>query len=423
MSFKKLFEPIKIGTVEIKNRYAYAPTNLAQNWWDGMVNDQDLAYYTARAMGGTGLIIYGAALSTKFGVPHIQNPWAFCHDISHVPGLYRIAENVRLAGSVPFIQLIPLTCRHGHGWMGMKPVAPSAGLAVPDYALARPKIISNRIPNSWATHNIGITSDYVRARAATIDEIETVIKENTQACQLAVLAGFTGIELHTCHGYWVDSFRDPRANRRKDRYGGSEENRNRLILELTEAAIGAAKAENPNTVVGVRISSASSKGGFTFEQTKRLALQLQELGIDYYHVTAGPGQDWPMNQDGYLLRFGKELKKILKIPVITPSVHDPELAEKAIAEGWTDMVSLARPLIADPEYVIKVKENRLKDINNCTMCGLHEANDPRGLSLPPRCAANSEVGFEGYNPRYQIKAGFRGAAMLPHILRRTKPGN
>ena len=422
MVFKKLFEPINIGPVEIKNRYAYAPTNLVLNWWDGLVNEQDLAYYTARAMGGTGLIIYGAALSTKFGAPYIQNPWAYCYDISHVPGLYVLAERMRLAGSVPFIQLMPLTCRHGLGWTGIKPIAPSAGLAVPDYADPRPKIILNRIPDAWATHNIGLTSDYVRARATTIDEIQTVIRENAQACRLAVLAGFEGIELHTCHGYWLDSFRDPRANRRKDKYGGTEENRTRLILEIAEAAIGAAKEENPDTVVGIRVSSASGKGGFTFAETGRLALRLQELGVDYYHVTAGPGQDIPKKQDGYLLRFSKELKKILKIPVITPSVHDPQLAEKAVAEGWTDMISLARPLIADPEYVNKVKDNRLNDINQCTMCGLHEALDPKGLSLPARCAANPEVGFERYNPKCQIREGFKGAGMLPHILTRKKAG-
>jgi 2-enoate reductase len=420
LAFKKLFEPIKMGSVEIKNRFAYAPTNLVYNWWDGLVNEQDLAYYTARAMGGTGLIIYGAALSTRFGVPYIQNPWPFCHDITHVPGLFTLAENMRLAGAVSFIQLIPVTSRHGRGWTGIRPVAPSAGLAVPDYAPPRPKIITNRIPGSWAAHNIGLTADAVRARAATIDEIQTVIKENTHSCRLAALAGFEGIELHTCHGYWVDSFRDPRTNHRKDRYGGSEDNRNRLILELTEEAIRAAKKENPNMIMGVRVSSATGEGGFTFEETKRLALQLQELGCDYYHVTAGSGQFWPADQDGYLLNFGKELKKILKIPVITPSVHDPELAERAIAEGWTDMVSLARPLIADPEYVNKVKKGRPNDIIKCTMCGLHEPADPKGLALPARCAVNPEAGFERYNPRYQIKKGFKGAAMLPHVLRRKK---
>jgi 2,4-dienoyl-CoA reductase-like NADH-dependent reductase (Old Yellow Enzyme family) len=308
------------------------------------------------------------------------------------------------------------------GWRGIKPIAPSAGLAIPDYADPRPKIILNRIPDAWATHNIGLTSDYVRARATTIDEIQTVIKENSQASRLAVLAGFEGIELHACHGYWLDSFRDQRANRRKDKYGGTEDNRNRLILEITEAAIGAAKGENPDTVVGVRVSSASGKGGFTFEESKRLALRLQEVGVDYYHVTAGPGQDIPEKQDGYLLRFSKELKKILKIPVITPSVHDPKLAEKAVAEGWTDMISLARPLMADPEYVSKVKDNRLNDINQCTMCGLHETLDPKGLSLPARCAVNPELGFERYNPKYQIREGFKGVGILPRILTRKKAG-
>lgn len=417
MSFENLFKPVEIGPVKIRNRYAYAPTNLVLNWWDGMVNEQDLAYYTARAMGGAGVIIYGAALSTGFGVPYIQNPWAFCHDISHVPGLSMIAENIRLAGSTPFIQLIPVASR-GKSWKGLDPVAPSAGLPVSDYTEPRPKFISDRIPDSWAAHNVGTTSDTVSARETTLDEIRTVIEENTHACRLAVLAGFEGIELHTCHGYWVDRFRDPRMNHRRDIYGGSAENRNRLILELAEGAVKAAKGENPNTVVGVRVSTAAGEGGYSFEDTKRLALQLQELGCDYYHVTIGAGQFIPPNQDGFLLEFSKELKKILRIPVITPSVHDPELAERAVTEKWTDMVSIARPLIADPEYVNKVKENRIGEINRCTGCGLHGALDPKGLALPARCAANPEVGFERYNPKYQIKRGFKGAGILPNILRR-----
>jgi 2,4-dienoyl-CoA reductase-like NADH-dependent reductase (Old Yellow Enzyme family) len=110
------------------------------------------------------------------------------------------------------------------------------------------------------------------------------------------------------------------------------------------------------------------------------------------------------------------MKKILKVPVIVPTIHDPDLAEKAVAEGCTDMVALGRPLIADPYYVSKVKENRVKDINKCTKCALHTV--PHGLNLPARCAVNPECGFERYNPNYIMKQGFSKAAMLPHVLRK-----
>ena len=83
MAYEKLFEPIQIGSVKIKNRFAYAPTNwIFQNWDGNTMDEEKLAYYTARAMGGIGLMIYGAILSTKFGVPYMQHPWKFCYDIA-----------------------------------------------------------------------------------------------------------------------------------------------------------------------------------------------------------------------------------------------------------------------------------------------------------------------------------------------------
>jgi hypothetical protein len=100
--------------------------------------------------------------------------------------------------------------------------------------------------------------------------------------------------------------------------------------------------------------------------------QMQELGIEYFHVTYAEGGPAPHSvpfQDGILLQFGRELKKILKIPVMTSSIHDPKLAEKAVTEGQTDIVSTARCMIADPEFVNKIKKNKLGDIVKCTDCG------------------------------------------------------
>jgi len=426
MPFEKLFEPIQIGSVKIKNRFAYAPTNhVFQNWDGDRMDEEELAYYTARAMGGIGLMIYGAILSTRFGVPYMQHPWKFCYDIAHVPGLSILAENIRIAGSVPFIQLLQVPSSGGRNWTGIQPVAPSAvmGVEPPYRGTPSQQIILKQIGDSWAAHNVGGTSDCTMAREITPDEIQTVIKENTHACRLATLAGFDGIELHLCHGYLTSEFRDPRMNKRTDKYGGSEENRHRFLLELTDEAIRAAKGENRNMVVGARVDTTCYGGGYDFEDTKRLALELQEVGLDYYHLTGGPdpvpgGPESAQRRDGMLLDYAKELKKLLKIPVITPSVHDLKLAEQAITEGWTDMVSNAHQFIADPQFVNKVKKNRLDDIIECDRCGFCGTRGPSGLDLPARCGVNPEVGFERYNPKYQIRKGFTKAGMLPHVLRK-----
>ncbi len=419
MAFEKLFEPIQVGSLEVKNRYAYAPANTFESW-QGIITEQEIAYYTARAMGGTGMVIVGAYLSSRFGVPYCQHPWMYCFDITHLTGLVPLAQNIRLAGAAAICQLLPVPSSLGQNWAGIQPVAPSAVEHIRPKGWLRPtldKLIQQRMPNSVVLRTMGQGASNSIPREITFDEIQTVIKENTLACRLAAIAGFDGIELHMCHGYLVDEFRDPRMNKRSDMYGGNEENRNRLLLELAEHGIRAAKEENPTIVIGLRLGCQCGPGGYDFEETKRLALRMQELGVEYFHVTYAEGGPAPHSvpfQDGILLQFGRELKKILKIPVMTSSIHDPKLAEKAVAEGQTDLVSTARCMVADCNYVNKVKENRVKDIIKCTDCGSCTGLLEVGL----RCPHNPEVGREKYNPKYQIREGFTGAAFLHPALQR-----
>ena len=355
MAYEKLFEPIKIGPLELKNRYAYAPANCFYEW-TGLMTEKEIAYYTARAMGGPGMIIVGAYLSTKFGIPYMHHPFMFCFDITHAPGLMDLAENIQLGGAKAILQLLPVPGSGGGNWKGVQPVAPSPVpyLEPPGWRAGgekRKNVAAERIPNSIIR---GFREAYPIPRAVTLDEIQTVINENAYACRIAALAGWDGIELHMCHTYFVDSFRNPLSNHRTDKYGGSEENRNRFVVEIIEASIRAAKEENRNMVVGARLSCECGEGGYTFEETKRLALQLQELGLDYCHLTAGRGQPGlESGEDGVYLNHSRNLQKLLKIPVITPTVHDPKLAEEAVVEGRTDMVACARPLMADQNLLAR----------------------------------------------------------------------
>jgi len=409
MAFEKLFEPIQVGSIELKNRYAYSPANCFYNW-QGYMNEQELAYYTARAMGGTGLIIVGAYLSTKFGIPYANHPFMYVHDITHLPGLAALADNIRLGGSRSFVQLLAVPGGLGGNWKDVQPVLPSDVIQtrnLPPFPTA--KLIQERTPDSLLARG---RAESRKARAVTLEEIQTIINEHTYACRLAAYAGFDGIEVHLCHHYLMNSFRRKDFNRRSDRYGGSEENRNRICLELTEASLRAAREENPNVVVGVRVGCESD--GYTFDETKRLAVQLQELGIDYWNVTWGENHT-AHRKDGELVPFAKELKKILKIPVICPSIHDPKIAEEAVAEGCTDIVSTCRSMIADPDFVNKVKENRVDDIIKCTWCGMCSRGVP-GLT----CILNPETGRERYNPKYQIRQGPTGADYLPYVLQKPK---
>jgi 2,4-dienoyl-CoA reductase-like NADH-dependent reductase (Old Yellow Enzyme family) len=423
MAFEKLFKPIKIGAIEIKNRYTLAPYNFLFQDWTGLVSDEEIAHCIARAKGEAGLLIFGACCCTKLGVKKATHPFPFLTDYTQLPRLAQLTESVHLCGSKIFIQVLPSTGSRYRALAGEQPIAPSA---IP-YLLPKKfgrteylsKIMEERLTGRWLREKY--LSPFPVPRELSVEEIQRdIIEESALNCKLAVVAGFDGVEVHTCHHYLIDQFRDPRLNKRTDQYGGSRENRDRIVRELVGAIVRSVKEERSDVVVGVRVGSECAEGGYTLEETKILAKELQELGIDYYSVTRGVPETVnsfaPKAEDGGFLRYSRELKKVLKIPVMTPFIHNPKLAEQAVSEGWTDIVASGRPFIADPEFAKKVKENRINEIRKCTMCGYCYAG--AYLALPNRCEVNPEVGRERYNPKYQLLEGYRGAAILPYVLRK-----
>jgi 2,4-dienoyl-CoA reductase-like NADH-dependent reductase (Old Yellow Enzyme family) len=421
MSFERLFEPVKLGSLVIKNRYGMAPTNCMFADWTGMVSDDDLAFWVARAKGGAGLIIVGSVLVTELGKQVAPHPWIHMTGIEHVPRLALLAESIHRCGSKAIVQMLVAPGSRARPVSGESPVAPSAGVAY-KYGedKAHPKadaLIAGHSVGPWVKEMF--LSNYPAPCGLGADEIEALVAEVAHNAKLAVLAGFDGVEVHTCHHYLIDEFRAPCFNKRRDRYGGSREKRHRLLIDLVQAVTKSAKEERPDFVVGVRVGSeCGGEGGYTFDDTKWLAPQLEALGIDYWHVTFGwpptPETSMDSKTDGGYLPWARELKKILKIPVLTPSVHSPELARKAVVEGWTDMITLARPLMADPDYPNKVKANRVRDIVRCNKDGHCWVGVD--LRLPLRCSVNPVLGREKNLPKYQLREGFRGRHMLPGML-------
>jgi 2,4-dienoyl-CoA reductase-like NADH-dependent reductase (Old Yellow Enzyme family) len=328
-----------------------------------------------------------------------------------------------VAGSKAFMQILPASGSRGRPMRdGVQPIAPSAGI---EYVFSTDQshgqaetILKNRIHGKWIKEKY---MSHPKPREITVEEMQQMIKEAAHNAKLAVLAGFDGVEMHLCHHYILDQFRDPRFNKRTDKYGGSLENRNRFILEYAEAVIKSLREERSDFTIGVRVGSECGEtGGYTLDDTKVLAAQLQDLGIDYWHTTHGfppiPDAKMDSKKDGGFLQWSRELKKVLKVPVFTPGVHSPELAEEAVTKGWTDVVSQGRTLVADPELPKKVKENRVKDINKCVKDNLCWVGFD--LCLPGRCSVNPELGREKYNPKYILTEGFKGAKMLPHVCRK-----
>lgn len=404
--YPELFEPINIGNCVIKNRVVMAPMNVIFSMNNlGYVNDQILAYYAARAKGGTGLIITECVLGTRLAsrFPYTSNLHLF--NTTHIPGLEELSETIHAFGSKTFIQMSIGFGRQGHSTDHEPPPAPSAipyghaGLdplaMIPEQFLknifANPSYFDERIPTM-------LQSDV--PREMTREEIKSEIQEFAHSCVLAMVAGFDGIELHAPHGYLEHQFLSPRSNKRTDEYGGSLENRMRFVVEIYEAVRNLVGEKVP---IGIRLSGDEHlDDGIHHDEMKQVVKKMGELGIDYVHLSDGSYEalKWffPDEDNIHLLEEAVGFRSQLPadVPVVSVSIHDPKTAAMAIKEGKTDLVSLGRQMLADPDWANKVREGRkFKKCLRCNECLMRTA-----MSLPVRCKLNKDLGRERFMPEY-----------------------
>ncbi len=384
MAFQKLFEPIHIGKVKIRNRVAMAPMVTA--FPDrGIVSEQQMAYYAARARGGVGLIVVEHAFTSAWADDNCPVDILRIYDRYNPARLAELSDTIHAFGARTFIQL-----NLGIGAQGFPtPTGAPPVAASPVAYKAKPETLPK---------NVTLALEGFVPREMTIEEIEREQDLFAKAAVITRIAGFDGVEIHAAHGWLLHGFMSPRFNRRTDRYGGSLENRLRFLLELVRKTRGAVGSD---MVVGVRVS-AHEPEGTTFEDMQFAAQRLEQEGIDYLHVGNGTFEslNWVLPEtDGTMLPFGAGFKKMLRIPVITPSVHDPELAERAVSEGMTDMVSLGRQLLADPEWANKVATGRVAEIRKCSRCNIG-CYEPLMHGMRVKCVVNPELGWERYDPRY-----------------------
>ncbi len=390
--YSNLFEPIKIGSLEIKNRFVMAPmgpSGLCSE--DGSFNEQGIEYYVERAKGGTGLIITGVTY-VENEIEKCTMPSMPCPTIN--PGNFIktakvLTERVHAYNSKIFLQLTMGFGRVSIPTLvgGVQPIAPSA------------------ISHKWVPT--------IKCRELTIEEIETYIKKFGESAAIAKEAGFDGIEVHAVHeGYLLDQFTISLFNKRTDKYGGSLQNRLRLPIEILKSIKNSCGEDYP---VSLRYSVKSYVKGLNdgalpgekFEEKGRdlkegleVAKILEEAGYDAFNSDAGTYDSWYWNhppmyfKKGMYLSLNEKLKQVLKVPVITAGRMDnPDLASDAIATGKTDMIALGRPLLADAYIPRKIKEEKIKNIRPCLSC--HDGCMGRlatggGIS----CAVNPSTGRE-----------------------------
>ena len=344
MEYTKIFSSIQIGNMTVKNRLVMGPMGTSLANIDNTISDRQIAYYARRAEGGAGMIIIEHAYPQRIGCKsnksvgmwdkHQISKWKKLTDALHQYGCKAVVEIGHLG-----------RCTDIGEKLGMAAIAPTA--------------IRCRVAQT-------------PVRSATKEDIEQFQTDYLNSVRIALEAGFDSIQLHFTNGYFLASWLSGRTNRRTDRYGGNFENRLTMALELIEKVRGETGKDFP---IIARLASREANGGRGVEETRLIAKAFEEAGIDALDINAGSPEeyDWEFpsyyKPQGFLLEDAEKIKRSVKIPVISGGrIVEPRMAEQALLDNRVDMVEVNRGLIADPDWLVKVREGRINEIRRCIAC-------------------------------------------------------
>ena len=372
----KLFEPGKIGAMEVKNRIVMAAMGVgAMAEADGAWGERMREYYIARARGGTGLITTAAVFaSQKLELPNRLD----IYSDGHLESMHKVVETLHRYGAKVSVQLTA-----GFG----RVVWQQYGITTP--------ISASAVPYFW--------NPTVITRAITLAEAEELAQAFGGAAKRCRMAGVDAVELNGHEGYILDQFMTGLWNQRSDKYGGSKEKR----LTFVREAIAAIKNEVGEALPVIYRFGIDHyfEGGRTTEESLWIARQLQAMGVNAFHVDAGCYEtSWwshpPTYQpSGCLVDVAEKVKGVVEAPVIAVGkLQYPALAEKVLQEGKADFIAIGRGLLADPDWPNKVMEGRFEDITPCI--GDHEGCSSElhwkraaSCTLNPACGHEKEWGL------------------------------
>lgn len=341
-----LLSPVSFKNLELRNRIVWLPMVSWLATEDGFVSEQLIERHRRRAQGGVGLTILEAT-----GVLARKSPKLLrISDDMYMPGLEKLVQAVHDAGSKISIQLIHFVKQSRSGWKQ-------------------------------------------KVEELTLEDIKQVREDFVQAAVRAKKVGFDAIELHVAHSYTLSSFISL-LNKRTDEYGGSPKGRSRIVTEIIEMC---REKLGDDYCIGARISGEEFvMGGNSLKQTKVISRLMAGKGLNYLSVSAGgktedgnwysgysgsrsmPTANLPFGCHVYLARGIREELAPLGVPVIVSGkINSFELAEKILTQGEADLIGICRPLLADPDWIIKQKESRKEDIIPCIYCNTCLERDQR----------------------------------------------
>ena len=389
---KILFEPMRIGSVEIKNRFFMAPMlTPAEVDQDNCYTPRSVAYYVSRAKGGVGLIITGANFAENTVEPHTAGsaPCPTTLPSKYVKQAREMTDRVHAFGTKIFLQITA-----GFGRSALPGAVPSSKMVAP-----------SEISNRWQPDII--------CRELKTEEVEAIVKAMGQSALIAKRSGFDGVEIHAVHeGYLLDCFTMSLFNKRADKYGGDLRGRLRFACEIVQE-IKKTCGEDFPVVLRFSIKSfvkAIRQGvvpGEVFDEMGRDIAEsreaipiLEEAGYDAFDCDAGTYDSWywshpPMYfEKGLYLPLISQVRECITKPVLAAGRMDnADMAAEAVHSRTIDGVGLGRPLLADPDYCNKLRASRVENIRPCLSC--HDGCFGRLFQGGQgSCAVNPECGRE-----------------------------
>lgn len=370
--FNHLFSPVRIGNLELPNRLVMLPMTTGFCEADETVGDRFINFNAERARGGAGLIMIPFS---PVAIGGSVEPGLY--DDRFVPGIKRLTSAISSQGAKSACQLI-IT-----------------------YLL----VLRNQQPEIVGPSAVMNQMLRVIPRELTQEEIGFIVDEHGKAARRIRQGGFDAMEILVGAGYLLNRFLSPITNHRVDEYGGSLENRLRIILEIIAAAKKAAGEDFP---IGVRLNvEEQMPGGHTVEESKVVARTLESAGVKFINAYTGWHESRiptvaPSLPKGAFAHLAAAIKTSVNIPVISANrINDPFTAEKIIAAGQADLVGMGRALLADPDLPVKSREGRIKEITPCLACSnclsalLAGAYKKDGQRPNVVCSVNPGIGKEG----------------------------
>ncbi|TMM30016.1 alkene reductase [Polaribacter aestuariivivens] len=335
-----LFTPYNMNGISLENRFLMAPMTRSRASQPGDVPNQLMAeYYGQRA--SAGLIISEATQVSMQGMGYAKTPGIYTQE--QIEGWKLVTDEVHKKGSKIFLQLWHVGRVSSSKVNGLQPIAPSSKIAKETTVY-----IFDGAPNGDATF-----VPVEEPREMTQEDINQVIEEFRVGAKNAIEAGFDGVEIHGANGYLIDQFLRSNSNERTDNYGGSKENRVRILTEITEAVAKEVGTEKTGVRLSPFISFKDMNDPEILETIQIAAKDLERIGVTYIHLCEADWDDAPEIPNDFRVQLRSNFSKT----IIATGNKTPEQANDLLGKNLVDLVGFGRKFLTNPDYPKRVELN------------------------------------------------------------------